>query len=274
MYRLVEFIRRSYVTILFVVLELVAVNFYIRSTPYTRARMLSKLYSATGWAASARAEVISYFALAGENRQLAERLALLEAENAALRELAGGEVPEPEDFPYSFIAARVVANSVNRARNFITLNKGSLDGVTPESAVVTPSGAVVGYVINCSDRFSVAVSILNADFRTSGKIGDSEYSGSIEWRGDSAHTVTLCELSKYAEPEVGSKVLTTGFSHYFAPDLTIGTIESFELDETKTSYTVTVRLEVEMSSLQNVLIVKNEGLDEVLELENATQHNF
>lgn len=273
MYRLIEFIRRSYVTLLFIVLEIAAVNHYIRSTPYTRARMLSKVYSVTGWAATARAEVISYFSLAGENRQLTERLAQLEAETAALREIAGEGV-EPEDFPYSYIAARVVANTVNRAQNYITLNKGLRDGVTPESAVVTPGGAVVGYVIECSENYSVAMSILNSEFRTSGKIADSDYSGSIEWRGGNSHEVILCELSKYAEPEVGQQVLTTGFSHYFAPDMVIGTIESFDLDETKTSFTATVRLTVDMSRLQNVLIVKNEGLDEVRSLEQSVGHNF
>lgn len=267
MYRLVEFLRRSYVTILFVILEVAAVYSYIRSTPYTRAQMLSKVYSVTGWAASTRAEVLSYFSLAGENRQLTERLARLEAETAALREIAGDEAIAAGDYPYSFIAARVVANTVNRAQNFITLNKGLRDGVTTESAVVTPSGAIVGYVIDCSERYSVAMSILNSDFRTSGKIEDSDYSGSIEWRGGNSHEVTLYELSKYADPEVGKRVLTTGFSHYFAPDMVIGTIESVDMDETRTSYTATVRLEVDISSLQNVLIVKNEGLGEVQELE-------
>ncbi|MCH5329980.1 MAG: rod shape-determining protein MreC [Alistipes sp.] len=275
MYRLVEFLRRSYVTILFVVLEIAAVSFYIQSTPYTRARMLSKLYSVTGWAAGARSEVVSYFALAGENRALNERLALLEAEVAALRETAPDVTPEvAEDFPYSFIAARVVANTVNRPRNFITLNRGLRDGVVPESAVVTPSGAVVGYVLECSERYSVAMSILNVDFRTSGKIGESEYSGSIEWRGDSPYEITLCNLSKYADPEEGKRVLTTGFSHYFAPDMMIGTVESFEMDETQTSYTAAVRLSVDMSRLQNVLIVRNEALGEVAELEERVRNSY
>lgn len=274
MYRLIEFIRRSYVTLLFVVLEIAAVNVYIHSTPYTRARMLSKVYSATGWAASARSGVVAYFSLAGENRQLTERLAELETEVAALREIAGDVTVAPEEFPYSYIAARVIANTVNRPQNYITLNKGMADGVTAESAVVTPSGAVAGYIVECSEHYSVAVSVLHSDFRTSGRIEDSDYSGSIEWRGGSFHEVTLYDLSKYAEPEVGKRVLTTGFSHYFAPDMVIGTIESFEQDEARNTYTVTVQLAVDMSSLQNVLIVRNEGLDELRELEESARRNF
>ena len=41
-YRLIEFIRRSYVTILFVALEIVAISFYARSNYYTQARILAR----------------------------------------------------------------------------------------------------------------------------------------------------------------------------------------------------------------------------------------
>lgn len=265
MYRLVEFIRRSYVTILFVVLEIVAVSIYMRSTLYTRARILSKVYSAVGGAASARAGVASYFSLAKENRMLTGRIAELEREVEALRE--AGLAADTLDAPYGFIPARVVANSVNRLHNFITLDRGMRDGVYPSSAVVTPEGAVVGYILECSDRYSVALSILNTSFRTSGKIEGSEYSGSIEWRGENQYEVTMYELSKYAEIEVGSRVVTTGFSHYFAPDMPVGTVESFGFDDTKTSYTAVVKLDAEMSRLHNVLIIAAERREELLELE-------
>lgn len=268
MYRLIEFLRRSYVTLLFVILEIAAVNLYMHSTPYTRARMLSKVYAAAGWASAARTEVVSYFSLAGENRRLTERLALLEAETAALREIAGDEVAAPENFPYTFIPARVVSTSVNKVSNRIIVNKGLNDGVLPESAVVTPSGSVAGYILECSDNYSVAVSILSTEFRTIGKIEGSDYLGNIEWRGGNTHEVILSNLSKYSEPEAGRRVLTGG-SYYFAPEMLIGTVENFDFDEVQTTYTVTVKLDVDMSSLCNVLIVRNQDLDEVKALEES-----
>lgn len=268
MYRLIEFFRRSYVALLFVIIEIAAVNTYMHSTPYTRARMLSKVYAAAGWMSAARTEVVSYFSLAGENRRLTERLALLEAETAALREIAGNEVTAPEDFPYTFIPARVVSNSVNKVSNRIIINKGRNDGVLPESAVITPSGAVAGYILECSDNYAVAVSILSTEFRTIGKIEDSDYLGNIEWRGDNTREVILSNLSKYAEPGVGKRVVTGG-SYYYAPGMLIGTVESFGFDEQQTTYTVTVRLDVDMSSLCNVLVIRNQDLEEVKELEES-----
>lgn len=279
MYRLFEFIRRSYVTILFVVLEIAAVNRYMHSTPYTRARILSKVAAVAGWVSSGTSKTVNYFGLAGENRMLTARIAELEGENALLRAAAesvmsADSLPFASEItsPYTFIPARVVANSVNRTHNFITMNKGLRDGVTPESAVATPAGAVVGYVLECSERYSVAVSVLNTSFRTSGKIADSNFSGSIEWRAANPHEVTFCEVSKYADIVIGSKIVTTGFSHYFMPDMSIGTVVAFDLDETHTSYTATVRLAADMSRLQNVLIIKNTDRDAIIKLEEAAEN--
>ena len=278
-YRLIEFIRRSYVAILFVVLEIAAVNRYIQSTPYTRARMLSKVTAFTGDISNGISRTAAYFGLSRQNEMLTARIAELEDELAALRVSDGrtwgaADSVACEDSPYVFIPARVVSNSVNRTHNFITLNRGLRDGVVPESAVVTASGAIAGYVLECSERYSVAVSILNTSFRTSGKIEGTNFSGSLEWRGGNRYEVTLCELSKYADLSVGAKVVTTGFSHYFLPDMTIGTVESFEMDDTHTSFTASVRLAVDMSSLQNVLIIKNTDRGEVTALEESAKKSI
>lgn len=272
MYRLIEFLRRSYVTLLFIIIEIVAIDLYMHSTLYTRARMLSKVYAVCGWMSATRTEIVSYFSLARENRQLTERLALLEAETVALREIAGDEIAAPEDFPYTFIAARVVSNSISKSSNRIIVNKGFNDGVLPESVIVTPSGSVAGYILECSDNYSVAESIISTDFRTIGKIEGSEYLGKIEWRGTNSHEVLLTGLSKYAEPEVGQRVMTGG-SYYYAPDILIGTVAGLELDPVNNLYNVTVSLDVDMSSLCNVLIVRNQNLEEVKMLEESALKN-
>lgn len=268
MYRLIEFIRRSYVTLLFVILEIAAVGVYMHSTPYTRANLLSKVYSVVGWMSKARADVVSYFSLSHENRQLIERLAQLEAEAAALREIAGEDLPAPEDYPYTCIAARVVSNSVSSSHNYMILNKGFNHGVLPESAIVAPSGAVAGYILRCSDNYSVAMPILSAEFRTIGKVESSDSRGTISWPGANSHEVELSNLSKYAAPEVGDRVVTAG-SYYFAPDMPIGTIQSLAFDEVQQNYTAVVALDVDMSRLYNVLIVRDQGLDEMHRLEQS-----
>ena len=49
--------------------------------------------------------------------------------------------------------------------------------------VLSPEGAMVGYVAASSDRHAVAVSILNTSFNASGKLAGDDYFGSIYWDG-------------------------------------------------------------------------------------------
>ena len=272
MYRLLEFIRHSYVTLLFIVLEAIAIGFYARSTYYTQATILASANALTGGLAGAITDIGGYFSLAKENRALAKRVADLEQQLAYY----GGLVDTTAtiniaELQYEFMPARVVSSSINRTHNFITLNKGLRDGVMNDMAVLSPSGEAVGYILDCSERYSVAISILNTSFRTGCKIKGDGYSGSIEWDGGSTYSVTMRELSKYAKIEIGAEVVTTGVSHYFPSDMLIGWVESYELDESKTYYNATVRLAADFSNLHNVILVKYIDREEVVGLEQSAK---
>ena len=117
----------------------------------------------------------------------------------------------------------------------------------------------------------VAMSVLNTSFRASGKLVGSDYFGSIYWDGADPHTVVLDELSKYADPQPGQEVVTTGFSQYFPADVLIGWVESAELNETRTAFKVRVRLAAEMSRLTDVILVENRDLTEIRDLLKSQQ---
>ena len=85
----------------------------------------------------------------------------------------------------------------------------------------------------------------------------------------SARSTGLDELSKYADPQPGQEVVTTGFSQYFPADVLIGWVESAHLNETRTAYRVHVRLAAEMTRLTDVILVENRDLTEVRELQNS-----
>lgn len=276
MYRLIEFLRRTYVTILFVILEIVAISFYARSTYYTQARLLSRANTVTGGISTAISDMGKYFSLGRENALLTERVAQLEQELTMYRTVMADSlaIREAAELQYEYIPARIVSNSINRTRNFMTLNRGLRDGVTTDMAVLSPSGEAVGYILACSERYSVALSILNTSFRTGGKIVGDDYSGSIEWDGVNPHKVQMHELSKYADIKVGAEVVTSGFSHYFPAGMLIGTVESFELDRTQTSYDAVIRLAVDITKLYNVVLVKNIGLGEAVQLEEEAEHKI
>ena len=215
MYKLIELIRRIYVVLLFLLIEAVALNFYANSSHYTEAKILSRANTVAGWMQNTVFNVKHYFTLRSENEMLAQRVA--ELENTLTRYREREEQIETDTMSMwqmdstlmvglaerRYTTARVVGNTIHHDRNYLTLNRGHQDGVVAEMAVVTPDGCMVGYVMECSDNYSVVMSILNTGFHTSGKIRGDEHFGSITWNGHSPHRVQMTELTKDSEFEIG-----------------------------------------------------------------------
>ena len=276
MRKLLEFIRSVYVVVLFVALEAIAISYYAHSTYYTQARLLARSNQVVGGVHGVFAGVRHYFSLGRENRELLahvarmkERLALYEEAETAAR--LDGYMQDIGVSKYRIMTASVTSNTVNRAQNLIVLNRGRRDGVAEEMAVLSSDGAMAGYVVDCTERYAVAMSVLNTSFRASGKLADAEYYGSIYWDGLDQNVVILGELSKYADPKPGQEVVTTGFSQYFPADVLIGWVESASLNETRTAYTVRVRLAAEMSRLNEVVLVGNRDFYEIRNLQQSEQ---
>ncbi|MBQ3212664.1 MAG: rod shape-determining protein MreC [Alistipes sp.] len=279
MYKLIEFLRRIHVVLLFIIIEAIALNYYAHSSFYTQAKILSRANSVVGGLQRSVFSVKHFFALRSENEILSARVAELENSLAAYREREANMATDTLTMAqidstfveqltqYSYLPARIISNTINRNRNFITLNRGRQHGIMEDMAVITPDGSMVGYVVGCSDRYSVVISILNGDFTTSGKISGDEHFGSITWNGHSPHKVQMSELTKYAEFEEGAPVVSSGLSHIFPEGVKIGFVESFTENENQTSFDVVVRLAADMTKISNVLVISNNGYVEANELE-------
>lgn len=277
MHKLIAFIRSTYVVVLFVAIEACAIYQYATSTAYTRARLLTRVSQAAGGLQGGWIGIQRYFRLERENRELTAYAADLQqrlSEYAMIVKGLDTLVPPPvdslmhtlSDMQFRTMTASVVGNSINRAENYILLNRGWQDGVTEEMAVLSPGGAMVGYVVGCTERYAVALSVLSRSFRASGRLRGSEYFGSVYWDGRDPHRVVLDDLSKYADPQPGDEVVTTGFSHFFPEEIKIGEVVEVGMDETRTNYTVRVELAARLSGLSKVILVENRDAYELNEL--------
>ncbi|MBR2326023.1 MAG: rod shape-determining protein MreC [Alistipes sp.] len=269
MQKLIYFIRKTSVAIVFIVLEIIAIRVYAYSTPYTQARLLIASNSVVGWVYASFAGVTNYFSLRKENIRLTERIAALENRIEAL----SAQLPEAEVEvasvlkQYEYIPARVTASTTNRPRNFITINKGYADNVSADMAVMTPEGYAVGVVVECSEGMAIAKTLLNADLRIGGMLESDGSHGSIVWGGTDAQVVNFVEVSKYAKIAEGDTVNVAGFSHYFPRGVRVGTVEEVELAENGTSFNCKVRLAADMGRLYNVVLVRNTQAGEARALE-------
>ncbi len=277
-FRLLEFIRSTYVVILFIIAETIAISHYAKSDSYAKAKIFLFSNSITGGVAGTVHNATHLLSLPQENRALSQRIAELESEldyyaSATIDTLDVGEIIF-DDPTYSYVVGRVVSNSINKLENFIIIDKGMSDGVREQMALITPDGLMLGYVASCSSRYSAALSILSHSFTTSGKLKGGANYGSISWSGESRYHVSMSELSKYEPINVGDTVVSTGFSNIFPGDIVIGTVSSFEFNEMQTAYNVEIELAAQMTAVNHILAVGNRESGEIEELLQEAENNF
>lgn len=254
---------------------MIAISHYAWSDSYTRAKIFVVSNSMIGGVNGFFRSTIRLFELPSENRELSERIAHLELKLDQFKAKSEESLSTEDilfDSPlHSYIVAKVVSNSINKRDNLILVNRGFEDGVYENMAVITPLGEMVGYVVGCTARYSAVLSILSSSFTTSGKLQGGSHFGALEWSGNNRYMISMHELSKYATVNQGDTIVTTGFSQIFPGGVTIGTVNSFELDEMGTSYNVEIDLAVDISSVDYLLLVGSRESGEIEELRESVE---
>lgn len=268
MYRLLEFIKRIYVLVIFLVLESMALLHYATSTPYTEAKILARTTKAGAAISGAISDVGHFFSLPEQNRELTARVAEL---SAMLGDVEPEEVVVADSIDHNFRyhAARVVSMTTSRPQNHIVLDRGSLDGISKDMGVVTPNNELVGYVISCTEHYCIVQSMLNTQFNTGGCLMDNGNVCVIGWDGSSRYKVQAKDLSVYSEPKQGMAVEVR--SERLPEGVLIGTIDEFELNNTQTAYSATITIAAKMGMLDNVLVVENTRSSELDELHKQAE---
>ena len=157
---------------------------------------------------------------------------------------------------YDFISAKVVGNTVNRVTNYLTINKGSKDGVEPGMAVISPLG-VVGKVKTTSRHFSVVTSILHVDVLVSVVIKSNGYFGTAQWDGRDPDRIKLKHIPRHITPAIGDTIVTSGYNAVYPEGLMVGVIEDVKTDEAQT-YDLTVKLSQDFRKLSYVEVIKSD----------------
>lgn len=157
---------------------------------------------------------------------------------------------------FKYRTARVINNSVHRQKNFITLDRGSRQGITPEMGVVY-QGAMVGVVKEVSEHFAVVTPILNNSFNASVRMKGSGEFGILRWDGRDEQIAWVENIPKHVRVQQGDTVMSSGFSTYFPPDILVGTVEVHEIREGDNFHTMSVRLFTQFRKLQYVEVVEN-----------------
>ncbi len=149
----------------------------------------------------------------------------------------------------------------------MTINVGKNDSVTEDLGVITSKG-IVGIIDNISKNYARVLSVLNTKSKINAQLKSTDHIGSLTWNGKSPQVVQMIDVSKFAPVKQGDTITTGGQSAIFPKGIPIGKIDSFVLDPGGDTYTITVSLFNDMTSLAHAYVIKNRDAAEIRQLEN------
>ena len=173
---------------------------------------------------------------------------------------------------YVWRAAKVVSNTVSLPNNFITLQRGEDLGVRKEMGVIGPNG-IVGTVVATSKNYSIVMSLLHRQSRTSGKLKKTNDLGTVLWDGVSPFYLTMTNLPKSVPVKVGDTVVTSQYSYLFPNGITIGKVDEIINDPSSNFFTLRLRPATDFFKLEYAYVVENLQKDEQKQLEESVRTN-
>ena len=194
---LFAFIKRYNYVFVFLLLEIFSIVFITQNSNYQGSKIVQAGNAVAGRCYGTMSLIRDYFGLRKENERLAAENAELRARLESsyisynLREFVHEDTVYKQR--YSYTEARVVKNSWNQTNNYIMINKGRLQGVHLDQAVISPQG-IVGVVVNTTDNFSTVMPVLHSNSRNSVRINRINTNGSLLWRGGDFRFATLVDI--------------------------------------------------------------------------------
>ena len=210
--------------------------------------------------------------------------ALLTAENVALRnQLAQNFVPFDttkklgtlilrkdsleKTRKFYYYPAKVVGSTFTLQKNYITIERGTLQGVKKDMAAISPDGSIVGIVVEVNDNYSKIMSLLHRNSKVSAMLKRDKVAGTVEWDGSNPDILTLKNISKSAAPKIGDSVLTSPYSASFPAQLMIGRVTKVVVDPASNFLTLELKSASNFYNLEFIYLVENKRMNEQLNLE-------
>ena len=261
----IEWFRTHLHWFVFLALEAASMVMLFRFNSYHHSVWATQSNAVIGRVLEWEDDLHSYLQLREINEQLAHENLVLQFNNQLLRdELAElkhdstyvERLMEEHLADVKCIPARVIGNSVRMKDNVITLNKGAVDGVHEEMGVVCGTG-IVGIVYEVTDHFSLVLPILNSKSNISCRLRNTEYFGSLKWKGGSVLDAYIDDIPRHARFKVGDVVETSGFSSVFPAGIFVGKVIEVLNSPDGLSYELKVRLSSDLAVLRDVNIIDN-----------------
>ena len=197
--------------------------------------------------------------LEAENAELRQQMVdydRIKAENEAYKALANIQEQHPEmSYTSSFVIGRDPLDSFWG----FTLDRGTLDGVAVNDAVISDEGYLLGVVREADLTSCKVMTILHPSFNAAGVVSRTRDNGIITGNADYAAD-GLCILSNLARSTLsreGDQVITTGLGGVFPPDVLVGVIKELTPEASGKSTLAVIQPGADPRTVRHVFIITN-----------------
>lgn len=282
MRNLLEFLAKYNHWFVFLILEVVSMVLLFQYNSYQGSAWFSSANAVTGKLYEWDANVETFFSLTKVNQELTQRNAYLEQEVQKLSDslvsvTKDSSIYHRDQFAllrnYRLIPAKVVANSVDKPGNLMTIDKGSADGINKDMGVISGTG-VVGIVYLVAEHYAIVIPVLNTKSNISCMIQNRGYFGYLRWKGGVSDLAYLEEVPRHAHFKLGDYVVTSGYSAVFPPGVRVGRILHVFNSADGLSYRVQLRLSTDFARLRDVCVIDDAAMKERLEIMRAAQDSI
>jgi len=270
MQRIINFILSNRNVFLYVFLLLASLIITFRSHSYHQSKAFNSSKWIIGTTYQSTYNITSYFNLKKENKILVDENKMLREQlfNSKIKTLP---ITDSTIINFKVIDAKIIKNNFSSPRNYLTINKGTTDGVQQDMGIISSKG-ILGIVENTSPNFSTIQSILNTKSNINAKIKNTDYFGSLTWDARAYNTVQLTDIPRLVPVAIGDTIVTGAMSSIFPENIPIGIIKTYNLNDAQSFYNIDIELFNDMANIKNIYIITNKNRKEILELETRTNN--
>jgi rod shape-determining protein MreC len=255
------FISRYNAFFFFIIFFTIGIVLTLKNNAYQRSITLNSTNSVVGSAYERLNVIKRYLNLGQVNDSLAKENAALKTALVAINNIDSTKTSLVKDsinnVQYTLFAAKVIKNSITLRNNIITINKGSLDGVVKDMAVISPQKGVIGFVQDVTDHLATIRTVLNKNTLISVKLKKNNAFGSLVWGDDNFdyRKAYVKEIPNHYKVNVGDTIITSG-SGGFPSGIEVGRVSKTGI--TGDSFLMLeINLFNDFATLQYVYLIKD-----------------
>lgn len=249
---LFNLLKKKIHTIVFVVLELIALYMFFFINDYSKSFFFNVSTAIIGKVGETRDYIYFLTKLEKINDSIANENAKLRTVLEKYREEI---IPPLETENIDYIPARIsyLENYTNR-ENFLKINKGKDQNIYNDMAVISNAG-VVGIISTTTAKYAEIIPIINPKFSLSVKTKKDNYYATLTWNGEDIKKANVTEIPIFTEIKIGDTIVTSNLSSIFIEGIPVGVVSEITTEKHSSFYNIIIDLFVNYNNLTYVYVI-------------------